>query len=32
MDVCFSHLKEQEEFVSDILSKVVKMNPLTQKE
>ena len=32
MDVFFSHLKEREEFVSDVLSKVVKMNPLTEEE
>ena len=28
----FNHLKQQEEFVSDALSKVVKMNPLTEEE
>ena len=32
MYVFFNHLKEQEEFVSDVLSKVVKMNPLTEEE
>ena len=32
MDVFFNHLKEQEEFLSDVLSKVVKMNPLTEEE
>ena len=32
MDIFFNHLKEQEEFVSDALSKVVKMNPLTEEE
>ena len=32
MDLFFSHLKEQEEFVSDVLSKVVKMNPLSEEE
>ena len=32
MDVFFNHLKEQEEFVSDVLSKVVKMNSLTEEE
>ena len=32
MDVFFNHLKEQEEFVSDVLSKVVKMNTLSQEE
>ena len=32
MDVFFRHLKEQEEFVSDVLSNVVKMNPLSEEE
>ena len=32
MDVFFNHLKEQEEFISYVLSKVVKMNPLTEEE
>ena len=32
MDVFFNHFKEQEEFESDVLSKVVKMNPLTEEE
>ena len=32
MDVFFNHLKEQEEFVSDVLSKIVKMNQLTEEE
>ena len=32
MDVFFNHLKEQEEFVSDVLSKVVKMNLLAEEE
>ena len=32
MDVFFTHLKEQEEFVSDVLSKVVNMNPLNEEE
>ena len=32
MDVFFNHLKEQEELVWDVLSKVVKMNPLTEEE
>ena len=32
MDVFFNHLKEREEFVSDVLSKVVKMNHLTEEE
>ena len=31
MDVFFNHLKEQEEFVSDVLSKVVKMNLLSKR-
>ena len=30
MNVFFNRLKEQEAFVSDVLSKVVKMNPLTE--
>ena len=32
IDVFFNHLKEQEEFISDVLSNVVKMNPLTEEE
>ena len=32
MDVFFNHLKEQEVFVSDVLSKVFKMNPLSEEE
>ena len=32
MDDFFNHLKEQEEFVSDVLVKVVNMNPLSEEE
>ena len=32
MDVFFNHLKEQEVFVSEVLSKVVKMNQLSEEE
>ena len=32
MDIFFSHLKEQEGFVSDVFSKVAKMNPLSEEE
>ena len=32
MDVFFNHFKEQEEFVFDVLSKIMKMNPLTEED